>query len=278
MPVSSPPAPGLLLQRRIEEAYEKLKPFSSALVALSGGVDSAVALKLAVDVWGASKVVAATARSVFFTQEEEESAKAVAAQLGVHHHWLDMFPLEDADIVPNSVERCFFCKRNLVFALKALQAQWGLEVILDGSNAEDALEHRPGRRALEEGQVYSILAEAGFSKQEVRASALHFGLPNWDRPQAACLATRIPHGEALSALGLERIARAEAALRRLGLKLFRVRHHGEIARLEIEEEAFALLAEPEFRLRCTQALQAAGYRFATADLESFHAKRKKRQT
>jgi uncharacterized protein len=199
-----------------------------------------------------------------------ESAKAVAKQLGVRHCWLDMHPLEDLNVVQNSLERCFFCKRNLVLALTELKAQLALDVILDGSNADDALEHRPGARALREGKVYSVLAEAGFSKQEVRAGALHLGLPNWDRPQAACLATRIPHGETLSAAILERVARAEAALRQLGLRVFRVRHHGKLARLEIEREAFALLADTEFRAQCIRAVQQAGYFFATVDLQAFH--------
>jgi len=257
----------------MREACEKLKPFSSALVAFSGGVDSSLALKLATEVLGTSHVVAATARSAFFTQEEEESAKAVAEHLGIRHVWLQMRPLEDADIVKNGRERCYFCKRNLVIALKALQAQLALDVILDGSNAGDVLDHRPGRRALREGNIYSVLAEAGFSKPEIRACALHLGLPNWDRPQAACLATRIPYGEALSASVLEQIACAEAALRQLGLRVFRVRHHGETARLEIEEAAFASLANAEFRAQCMDALQKVGYRFITVDLEVFRSGR-----
>ena len=258
---------------RMREACDRLRAFPSALVALSGGVDSALTLKLATEALGVNHVVAATARSVFFTQEEMESAKAVAQQLGVRHCWLDMHPLEDADVVQNSLERCYFCKRHLVAALVELKEKLALGVILDGSNAEDAGEFRPGRRALEEGQVYSVLADTGFSKQEVRAAALHWGLPNWDRPQAACLATRIPHGEALSASNLERIARAEAALRPLGLKAFRVRHHGEVARLEIEEEVFARLADEDFRAQCIEAVQQAGFLFVTVDLEIFHKKR-----
>jgi len=260
---------------RMREACEKLKSFSSALVALSGGVDSGLVLKLAVDALGAHRVVAATARSVFFTQEEMESAKAVAGQLGVRHCWLDMHPLEEADIAQNSLERCYFCKRHLVEALTALKAQLALDVILDGSNAEDALEHRPGRRALQEGKVYSVLAQAGFSKQEVRAASLHAGLPNWNRPQAACLATRIPHGEALDAATLERVGRAEAALRQLGLQVFRVRHHGNMARLEIESKAFAWLVDAEFRAQCIRAVQQAGYLFVTADLEAFELKKQR---
>jgi len=256
-----------LLKARMQEACEKLKSFSSALVALSGGVDSGLVLKLAVEALGTQHVVAATARSVFFTQEEMESAAAVAKQLGVRHFWLDMHPLEDADIAQNSAERCYFCKRRLVLALAALKAQLSLEVILDGSNADDLWEHRPGRRALREGNVYSVLAEAGFGKQEVRAGARQAGLPNWDRPQAACLATRIPQGEALKASSLERVNCAEAALRQLGLRVFRVRHHGHLARLEIEPEAFARLANAEFRAQCIQAVRQAGYLHVTVDLE-----------
>jgi len=256
----------------MQKACEKLKSFSSALVALSGGVDSAVVLKLAVEALGADKVVAATARSVFFTQEEMESAQEVVSQLGVRHCWLEMHPLEDADVAQNNVERCYFCKRRLVAALRELKTQWALDVVLDGSHAEDALDFRPGRRALEEGKVYSVLAQAGFSKQEVRACALHLGLPNWNRPQAACLATRIPQGEALNVLSLERVARAEAALRQLGFGAFRVRHHGDIARLEIEQESFARLLDAEFRTQCIRALQEAGYRWATVDLRRLHAR------
>ncbi|MCL2178665.1 MAG: ATP-dependent sacrificial sulfur transferase LarE [Proteobacteria bacterium] len=273
MPKRTQATESLWGQPRLREVCEKLKPFSSALVALSGGVDSGLVLKLAQEVLGSKHVVAATARSAFFTQEEMESAKVVAEQLGVRHCWLEAYPLEDADIVKNGWERCFFCKRNLVRGLKELQAQLALDVILDGSHAGDELEHRPGRRALREGNIYSVLAEAGFSKQEIRTYALQLGLPNWDRPQAACLATRIPYGEALSASTLERIACAEAALRQMGLREFRIRHHGEIARIEIGQEAFASLADIEFRAQCIRALQAAGYRFATVDLEVFRSGR-----
>jgi len=269
MPIVSHVAEILPPYARMHEACEKLKSFSSALVALSGGVDSGLVLKLAVEALGTNHVVAATARSVFFTQEEMESAKAVARQLGVRHCWLEMHPLEDANVAQNSVERCYFCKRNLVLALTELKTRLSLDVILDGSNADDALAHRPGRRALREGNIYSVLAETGFSKQEVRASSRHWGLPNWDRPQAACLATRIPHGEALSASSLERAGRAEAALRKLGLRVFRVRHHGSIARLELEQEAFALLADAAFRAQCISAVQEAEYLFVTVDLKPY---------
>ena len=242
----------------------------SALVAFSAGVDSTFVLAVAREVLG-DRAVALTAHSPSVPQAERVAARDLCTRLGARHLEVASREGEDPRYVENSDQRCYYCKSELYRRCAEAAAREGLAVVLDGFNADDRRDHRPGHRAAEEAAVRSPLAEAGLSKAEVRAWSEAYGLPTWDKPQLACLASRIPYGTAVTPERLGQVERAEAAVRALGLTRFRVRHHGEVARLEVSEEelplAFARRAE------LAEAVKAAGFRCAALDLEPFRSGR-----
>jgi uncharacterized protein len=202
---------------------------------------------------------------------ERIEARALASGLGVRHLEVSSLEGEDPRYVENSDQRCYYCKRELYRLCREAAAAHALAAILDGFNADDRRDHRPGHRAAGEAGVRSPLAEAGLGKGEVRAWSQALGLATWDKPQLACLASRLPYGTPVTPERLGQVERAEAAVRALGLRAFRVRHHGEVARLEVAEEelpaAFARRAE------LALALKAAGFKAAALDLEPFRSGR-----
>jgi uncharacterized protein len=241
----------------------------SAVVAFSGGVDSALVLKIAVDVLG-PRAVALTAISPSVAPREREAARRIAAEIGAQHVMVRSSELDDPSYTRNSEGRCYFCKTELYGLCREVAHQRGLRAVLDGFNADDLSGHRPGRRAGEEHGVISPLLEAGMGKEEIRAWSRELGLSTWDKPQLACLASRIPHGTPVTEERLAQVARAEEALQDLGLSILRVRHHGEVARLELGEAELArVLADPSLRRRAVDGVKAAGYRFVALDLEPF---------
>jgi uncharacterized protein len=217
------------------------------------------------------RAIALTAHSPSVPQAERLEARALAARLGVRHLERESLEQDEPGYVANGSDRCYFCKRELYRLCGEAARQLGAAVVLDGFNADDRRDHRPGHRAAEEARVRSPLAEAGLSKLEVRAWSAAYGLPTWDKPQMACLASRIPYGTPVTPERLAQVERAEAALRALGLRDVRVRHHGEIGRVEIGESeiegAFARRAE------VAAAVKAAGFRAAALDLEPFRSGR-----
>jgi uncharacterized protein len=242
----------------------------SALVAFSAGVDSTFVLAVAREVLGAA-AVALTAHSPAVPHAEREEARALAARLGVRHLVRESREQDDPGYVSNPLDRCYYCKRELYrLCEEAAQAE-GIAAILDGFNADDRRDHRPGHRAARERCIRSPLAEAGLAKADVRAWSEAYGLPTWDKPQMACLASRIPYGTPVTPERLGQVERAEAALRRLGLRDLRVRHHGDVGRIEVGEgeieAAFARRAE------LAAAVRDAGFRVAALDLEPFRSGR-----
>lgn len=242
----------------------------SALVAFSAGVDSTFVLAVAREVLGPG-AVALTAHSPSVPQAERAEARALAARLGARHLEVESHEQDDPRYLANGADRCYFCKSELYRLCEQAAHDEGLAAILDGFNADDRRDHRPGHQAALERRIRSPLAEAGLGKDEVRAWSAAYGLPTWDKPQMACLASRIPYGTPVTPERLAQVERAEAGLRALGLRDFRVRHHGDIGRVEVGEgELEAAFAR---RAALVEAVKAAGFRLAVLDLEPFRSGR-----
>jgi uncharacterized protein len=240
------------------------------LVAFSGGVDSTFLLAVARQVLGA-RAVALTAHSPSVPAAERAEASALAVRLGARHLVVESHEGNDPGYAANGDQRCYYCKRELYRLCREAAAQEGLAVIVDGFNADDRRDHRPGHRAAGEAGVRSLLAEAGLDKAAIRAWSEALGLPTWDKPQQACLASRLPYGTPVTPERLLQVERAEAAVRALGLRSFRVRHHGEVARLEVAEEELA--GAFTRRTALAEAMKGAGFRSAALDLEPFRSGR-----
>src|SRR3954463_7610210 len=259
-----------VLRAKRELVIERLRSLGSALVAYSGGVDSALLLALAVEALR-EKAVAFTALSAAVPPDQLEGARAVARQLGARHIERSSAELEDPRYAANPVNRCYFCKTELYTLATAEAAALRLNAVVSGTNADELADYRPGLQAASEHRVVQPLAEAGLTKAEIRALSRELGLPTWDKPQQPCLSSRIPYGTEVTPERLAQLARSEMALRALGLREFRVRYHGEIARIETGEEDFQRLVA--VRAEAVEALQEAGFRFVTVDLEPFRSGR-----
>jgi pyridinium-3,5-biscarboxylic acid mononucleotide sulfurtransferase len=255
---------------RLERMRQAISACGSALVAFSGGVDSTFVLAVAAEVLG-PRALALTAHSPAVPRAEREEARRLAASLGVRHLERESLEQQDPRYVANPEDRCYHCKRELYRLCDETARAEGMAAVLDGFNADDRRDHRPGHRAAEEGRVRSPLAEAGLTKDEVRAWSQAYGLPTWDKPQMACLASRIPYGTPVTPERLAQVEQAEAAVRALGFRDLRVRHHGDIGRVEIgEAELDAAFAR---RADVARAVKGAGFRIAALDLEPFRSGR-----
>lgn len=258
------------MQREVEAKYRELTRLlgetGGALVAFSGGADSALLLRAAADALG-ERVLAVTIESEIHPSSEMQDAKQVAAQIGVRHRVVQARPLDVEAIAENPRDRCYHCKRLLFTQLLDVAREEGIPAVLDGSNVDDASDYRPGERALRELGVRSPLREAGFSKAEIREASRALGLPTHDKPAYACLATRIPYGKRLTPDRLSRIARAEEFLHGFGLRQVRVRDHGDTARIEVPtQDLDAVIRE---RARIIDRLHDLGYRYVALDLEGY---------
>jgi uncharacterized protein len=255
---------------KLARLRDGLAACGGAVVAFSAGVDSTLVLAVAREVLG-DRAVALTAHSPSVPLAEREEARRLASRLGARHLEVESREQEEPGYVANGADRCYFCKRELYRLCLEAARDLGLPAVLDGFNADDRRDHRPGHRAALEGRVRSPLAEAGLGKAEVRAWSEALGLPTWDKPQMACLASRIPYGTPVTPERLARVERAEAALRALGFRSFRVRHHGDVGRIELAPEEMA----DGFARReaLAAAVRAAGFPLAVLDLEPFRSGR-----
>lgn len=257
---------------RLEGLRAALRAHGSALIAFSGGVDSALVLKLAVEQLG-DRAVALTAISASVAPDEAEESRALAAKIGARHVLVDSKELDDPRYAANPSNRCYFCKTELYAITAKHRADLGLAVVLDGFNADDKKDHRPGHKAAAEHGVRSPLAEAQLTKAEVRAWSKRLDLPTWDKPQMACLASRLPYGTQVTVERLKQVGAAEKAVRSLGFVNFRVRYHGEVARLELAAEEHARMLDPQTRDAVNAAIKAQGFTFVAVDLEPFRSGR-----
>lgn len=257
---------------KLAQMRAAIRAHGSALVAFSGGVDSTFVLKVAVEELG-DKAIALTALSPSVAPDEADEARALATSLGAKHLVVNSYEINDPRYAANPTNRCYFCKTELYGITEKTRAELGLAVVLDGFNADDKKDHRPGHQAARERAVASPLGDAGLTKNEIRAWSQRLGLPTWDKPQMACLASRLPYGTQVTVERLTKVGTAERALRTLGLRTFRVRYHGEVARLEVAGDELPRLFEPGFRAEVDQAVKAAGFTFVALDLEPFRSGR-----
>ena len=256
--------------RRSREAalLGRLRQLPSLIVAYSGGVDSAYLA------WAASRVLgeralSVTADSASYPARHREMALSIARQFSLNHEIIHTAELERPEYRANNPDRCYYCKNELFTHLTRLAGERGFSAVADGSNADDRGDYRPGRRAAHEMGVISPLDEAGLTKDDVRALSREAGLPTWDEPASACLSSRIPYFSEVTEAKLQVIEQAEEAVRALGFRVLRVRHHGEIARIEVARDEMSRLLDPEIAGAVDRALRRLGFRFVTVDLKGY---------
>jgi len=247
-----------------------IEGYNSSLVAFSGGVDSSYLAFVSNRVLGpAARVVTAISPSV--SEMQQALVRDFVDRYGLNHQFITTDEMADPNYVSNPSNRCYFCKSELFDELRRLRQEWGMAVVFDGSNADDLGDYRPGRQAAEEREIVSPLIEAGMTKQDIRERSRAWGLPTWDMPSMPCLASRLPYGVAVTPEKLSQVEKAEAFLRSKGFQEFRVRHHEELARLEIAPSEFPKILDVALFTEINRELKALGYRYVTLDLQGFRS-------
>ncbi len=258
------------LQGKLDNLKSFISRLQRVVVAFSGGVDSSLVLKAALDALGPENVLAITVVSPLMPERDQGTAQAVAQSLGARHRIITTDELQVEEIAANPPNRCWHCKKNTFALLTGIARQEGYLAVLDGTNRTDCSDYRPGMAAIRSfDTVYSPLLECGLDKQEVRRLARGLGLSNWNLPAQACLASRIPYGVPLTLESLEQVARAEAVLIELGLRNVRVRHHGQIARIEVAPEELDKVLNRESLRVIFGRIKACGFAYVTLDLDGY---------
>lgn len=253
---------------KVEHLKHILEEMKTVLVAYSGGADSTFLSVVAHEVLG-PKMLAVLAYSPTYTATERQEAEEIVRKIGFRYKAIGSSEIDNADFVANPPERCYFCRMSLFAELKNIADEEGLAWIVDGMNYDDLTDYRPGRRAAEESGVRSPLVEAELTKEEIRQLSRDRGLPTWNKPASPCLASRIPYGTPVTLNTLQRIAEGEEFLHSLGLGQLRLRHHGDIARIEVDEQDMGILLKDEIRREIAQKLKSLGYKYVTLDLTGY---------
>lgn len=257
-------------QAKYERLQSILRDMESVLIAYSGGVDSALLLKVAHDVLG-ERAIGAIASSPAYADEETNAALEVAARMGIPVLTLQTHEMEDERYIANDMSRCYFCKTELFAQLAPLAQEHHLRHIAYGLNIDDLGDFRPGQRAAREFGVRAPLKEAALGKNDIRVLAKFLGVPVWNKPAMACFSSRIPYGTKIDITALQMIYRAEKLLHELGFHQLRVRHHDKLARIEVERHELPRLLEDEMSRTVTEGLRRLGYLYITVDLQGFRS-------
>lgn len=260
----------MMLTEKFEQLRALFTEMEQALIAYSGGVDSTLVAKIAYDVLG-DRALAVTAVSPSLLPEELEDAKIQAATIGIPHKIVQTHEMENPNYTSNPVNRCYFCKSELHDTLKPLALELGYPYVVDGVNADDLHDYRPGIQAAKERGARSPLAEVGVTKIEVRQLSQQLGLPWWDKPAQPCLSSRFPYGEEITVAKLQRVGRGEIYLRKLGWQNLRVRSEGDTARIELPPEQIKEFVSTNDLQTLVSAFQDFGFTYVTLDLEGYRS-------
>jgi len=260
----------MTLENKFNKLKENLKAMDRVIIAFSGGVDSAFLLKAA-SMAGLSKILAVTGVSESLPKHELSFAREIAASLNIEHRLIVTEELKDANYANNPPDRCYYCKKDLFSRLGKIAEDESYSFILDGANADDANEWRPGRRAALEEGVRSPLLDAALSKKEIRDVSRSLGLPTWDKPAAPCLSSRFQYGQKITAEALDRVSKAEEYIKKIGIKEFRVRDHSGVARIEVHPEDFRIFMNDTVRNEVVSFLRSIGYKYVALDLQGFRS-------
>ena len=256
------------LAQKVAGLQALLREMGQAVVCFSGGVDSGYLLAEAVNALG-DNALALTAVSPSLAPEEGADARSLAESIGARHRLIDTYELDDPRYAANPVNRCYFCKTELYGKAIEEAASLGIAHVLDGFNVDDRGDHRPGRKAARERGVRSPLDELGFTKADIREAARRMGLRVWDKPALACLSSRFPYGTAITPEKLTRVNRCERVLRELGFRVYRVRYHDELARIEVAPDEFDKLFRPGVREEILRRFKDAGFTYVSIDLQGY---------
>jgi uncharacterized protein len=255
-------------QEKLDNLQKILEQMGTVLIAYSGGVDSAFLASLAHKVLG-PKALAVYGRSPLSPPDDFDNAASLAVTLGLRLRILETNAMEDPAFVANTIDRCYLCKRGLLKKLLEIARDEHLAWVADGTNHDDLGDYRPGKKACEEMGIRSPLLEAGLTKADIRQLSRELGLPTWNKPASPCLVTRIPYGMPVTVEILRTIAAGERILRDLGFTQLRLRHHGEMARIEVDEKDIVRVLDGEMRHKIVAALKSLGYLYVTLDLAGY---------